>query len=65
MCINREKIKSLRINKGMKRNELAVKMGVSESTIWNIETDKKYDPRIYTISLLAKMLGVELKEILL
>ncbi len=49
----------------MKRNELAVKMGVSESTIWNIETDKKYDPRIYTISLLAKMLGVELKEILL
>ncbi len=65
MCINRDKVKSLRINKGFKRAELAVKMGVSEATIWHIETDQKYDPRIYTMNKLAEVLEVEIKELLL
>ena len=65
MCINRDKIKSLRIEKGWKRNELAVKMETSESVIWSIEQDKKYDPRINTIKKLSKIFDVEIKDILL
>jgi len=64
MCINRDKIKSLRIEKGWKRNELAVKMETSESVIWSIEQDKKYDPRINTIVKMSKVFEVEINELL-
>lgn len=64
MCINRDKIKSLRIEKGWKRNELAVKMGTSESVIWSIEENIDYDPRICTMNKLASIFKVEIKELL-
>lgn len=56
-----QKIKELRLLKGLTQEELAERTNLSVRTIQRIESGE-VDPRSYTLSLLAEALGVELEE---
>lgn len=55
-----QKIKELRIKRGLTQEELAEKTNLSVRTIQRIESGE-VDPRTYTLTLLAKALNVELE----
>ncbi len=63
--IDRAKIRKIRVDKGMKRIEIGYKMDCSETTVWAIENRKDYDPKISTFCRLAKVLGVDIIDLLL
>lgn len=56
-----QKIKELRILKGLTQEDLAEKTNLSVRTIQRIESGD-VDPRTYTLNLLAEALGVDLEE---
>jgi len=56
-----QKIKELRVLKGLTQEDLAEKTHLSVRTIQRIENGD-VDPRTYTLQLLAEALGVELEE---
>jgi len=56
-----QKIKELRVLKGLTQEDLADKTNLSVRTIQRIESGD-VDPRTYTLNLLAQALGVELEE---
>ena len=56
-----EKIKELRINKSMTQEDLADKTDLSVRTIQRIENGE-VDPRMYTLSVIAKALEIEVDE---
>lgn len=53
----------LRHTIGLTQHELAVRAGVSRATIYLIEAGEG-DPRLSTLELLAKALGVEVTDLL-
>lgn len=55
-----QKIKELRIKRGLTQEELAARTNLSVRTIQRIESGD-VDPRTYTLNLLAEALGVELE----
>lgn len=55
-----QKIKELRVLKGLTQEDLAEKTNLSVRTIQRIESGD-VDPRTYTLNLLAEALGVELE----
>jgi len=57
-----QKIKELRIKKGLTQEELAERTNLSVRTIQRIESGE-VDPRTYTLSLLAEALDVELESL--
>ncbi|WLR49009.1 helix-turn-helix transcriptional regulator [Halobacillus litoralis] len=59
-----EKIRVLRVGKGMSVNEFAKKSGVSKSYISNIERDVQKNPSLIIMGKLAKTLDVPLEELL-
>lgn len=56
-----QKIKDLRVLKGLTQEDLAEKTHLSVRTIQRIESGD-VDPRTYTLTLLAEALGVDLEE---
>lgn len=56
-----EKIKELRIKKSMTQEDLADKTDLSVRTIQRIESGE-VDPRMYTLSAIAKALEIEVEE---
>ncbi|KYH28901.1 anaerobic benzoate catabolism transcriptional regulator [Clostridium tepidiprofundi DSM 19306] len=54
-----EKIKELRIKKGMTQEELAVECKLSKNAIWNYENNKR-TPGIQNLEKISKALGVPL-----
>jgi transcriptional regulator with XRE-family HTH domain len=56
-----QKIKELRLLKGLTQEELAERTNLNVRTIQRIESGE-VDPRSYTLNLLADALGVELEE---
>ncbi|HAN20122.1 MAG TPA: transcriptional regulator [Clostridiales bacterium] len=54
-------LKRLRNDKGISQQTLADKVGLSRTTINNIEHDR-VDPSIKNLQLLANALGVHIKE---
>ena len=59
-----EKIRVLRIGKGLSVNEFAKKSGVSKSYISNIERGVQKNPSLIIMGKLAKTLDVPLEELL-
>jgi transcriptional regulator with XRE-family HTH domain len=57
------KIKELRIQKGLTQEELAEKTGLSTRTIQRIENGE-VDPRIYTLSSIAEALDIAYEELI-
>ncbi len=57
-----EKIKQLRISRGMTQEDLAAKTDLSVRTIQRIENDE-VDPRLYTLNLIANALEVDLEAL--
>ena len=57
-----EKIKFLRVNKGLNLSELAKRAGVAKSTLFKIE-ENKTNPTINTIWAIAEVLGVPFGEL--
>ena len=57
-------IKDRREAAGMTQQDLAVKAGLSVSNLSQIEQGKKEDPRISTVSALARTLGVTVDQLL-
>lgn len=56
------KIKELRIRKGMTQEDLAAQTDLSVRTIQRIENDE-VDPRLYTLNLIANALEVDLEAL--
>lgn len=52
------RLREVRISKGMTQTELARKSGVSRVTIWAIESDDEYSVKTKTLEALATALGV-------
>lgn len=61
---NREKIRVLRIGRGLSVNEFAKLSNVSKSYISNIERGVQKNPSLIVMSKLAKTLEVPLEELL-
>lgn len=61
--INSTKFAQLRKEKDLKREVLAVELGVSTSAIWNVENDPKHNPSINLILKYVKYFGVEMTEL--
>lgn len=59
-----EKLKRLRRGRGMTQEELADSSCVAQSTIAQIETGRRPEPRPGTLKKLAGPLGVEIAELL-
>jgi transcriptional regulator with XRE-family HTH domain len=59
-----EKLKRLRRGQGLTQEELAEQSGVAQSTIAQIETGRRPEPRPGTLKKLAGPLGVEIAELL-
>ncbi|MGP4060930.1 helix-turn-helix domain-containing protein [Halobacillus sp. H74] len=59
-----EKIRVLRMEKGLSVNEFARKSGVSKSYISNIERGVQKNPSLIVMGKLAKTLDVPLEELL-
>lgn len=59
-----EKIRKLRINKGLTQEKLAELAGVDPKTVIEIEAGKRENPTVNTLDKLAKSLNVSLSEIL-
>lgn len=59
-----EKIRALRVEKGLSVNEFARKSGVSKSYISNIEREVQKNPSLIVMGKLAKTLDVSLEELL-
>ena len=57
-----QKIKQLRIKKGLTQEELAEKTNISARTIQRIENGE-VEPRAYSLQMLAKALDVEFEEL--
>lgn len=57
------KIKELRIQKGLTQEELADKTGLSTRTIQRIENGD-VDPRIYTLNSIAEALNIDYEELI-
>ncbi|MFC0278137.1 helix-turn-helix domain-containing protein [Enterococcus devriesei] len=55
-----EKLKSLRLSKGLGVNQLALKSGVSASQISRFEKGERKDPTLDTVKKLSKALGVSI-----
>jgi transcriptional regulator with XRE-family HTH domain len=62
-CVNYNKIKSLRREKGMSRPDLAAICEINILTLWRIESISDYRPTFCTISRIAKALGVSISEL--
>jgi transcriptional regulator with XRE-family HTH domain len=58
-----EKLKAIRIKKGMSRNDLANKLYVTKQAIYKWETGKNY-PDIKNLMKIAKIYGVNIHELL-
>ena len=56
------KIKKIRMKKGIKQTELARKIGVSKSTLSELENNK-YDIRLSKLIKISDVLEVDLKEL--
>ena len=56
-------IKEKRLNKGLGVKALANLVGVSNSVIFNIESNKKKNPRIDIVCKIAKVFNVTLDEL--
>lgn len=59
-----EKVRTLRVGKGLSVNEFAKQSGVSKSYISNIERGVQKNPSLIIMGKLAKTLGVSLEELL-
>lgn len=57
------KLRDYRLKKDMSMDDLMIVSGVNKSTISNIERKENYNPRIRTLCLLAKALGITLYEL--
>ncbi|GCF94238.1 transcriptional regulator [Enterococcus florum] len=55
-----KKLNTLRTSKGMGVNQLALKSGVSASTISRLEKGERKDPTLETVKKLSKALGVSI-----
>lgn len=64
MMVTRPKnrIRELRIEKGLKQSELAEKVGIFQSELSEIETGVR-KPSVYLAKRIARVLGVSLDEI--
>lgn len=58
-----EKIRKMRINRGISEAELARRCGMAPSTLHNIEKGVSRNPSWYIICKIAKVLDVSLDEL--
>lgn len=54
-----EKLKKVRIEKGVVQRRMAKDLGVSVQTIWNVENENRFSTGI--VEKIAKYLGVEVR----
>jgi transcriptional regulator with XRE-family HTH domain len=59
----KDRLKELRKAAGLTQQDLAMKSGLSITTVVHIEAGRIPDPRISTLRALAKVLGVGLDEL--
>lgn len=57
----RNRIKELRLEKGMTQTELAKRAGTTQNTISSLETGQ-YSPTAYLSGLISKALGVQWED---
>lgn len=58
-----DKIKNLRLNKGLQQNILADQIEIDPSTLCKIENNQSH-PSLKTLSKIAKALDVNIKELI-
>lgn len=56
------KIEEIRRGKGLTRNELSKRSGVSNKMLWEYEKEKR-DPSLATLRKIAQALGVTIQEV--
>jgi transcriptional regulator with XRE-family HTH domain len=59
-----KRLKGMREAAGLTQQRLAVKAGVSVSSLFQLEQGQKTDPRISTVAALAGALGVSVDDLL-
>ena len=62
MALSGNKIKQLRILRGMTQSELADKVGVAQSFVSDLEYGKKF-PKTTTLEKIAEVLGVSINRL--
>ena len=56
-------LKAIRLERGLKQSEVAEKVGITQPTYSNIENGKR-NPTVKTLRKIAKVLGVQISDLL-
>jgi transcriptional regulator with XRE-family HTH domain len=56
------RLRRLRLRLPITQERLAQRVGVTTHTIWRLENDPVFSPRLATMRALAKVLGVKVSE---
>lgn len=62
--INHKRFLALRNGINIKREQLAIDLGVSSSAVWNVESDKTHNPSINLVLKYMKYFNVKFDELL-
>jgi transcriptional regulator with XRE-family HTH domain len=59
-----KRIRQRRLLLGLTQEKLAREVGVTTHTIWRLETDAVFNPRLETLRLIATALGVNVSTLI-
>ncbi|PYU13118.1 MAG: XRE family transcriptional regulator [Acidobacteria bacterium] len=58
------RIRRLRLQRELTQEELAREVGLTTHTIWRLENDHSFNPRLQTLRAIAEALGVDVSDLL-
>ncbi len=58
------RIRRLRLQRELTQEELAREVGLTTHTIWRLENDHAFNPRLQTLRAIAGALGVDVSDLL-
>jgi transcriptional regulator with XRE-family HTH domain len=58
------RIRRLRLQRELTQEELAREVGLTTHTIWRLENDHAFNPRLQTLRAIAEALGVDVSDLL-
>jgi transcriptional regulator with XRE-family HTH domain len=59
-----KRIRQRRLQLGLTQEDLAREVGVTSHTIWRLETDADFNPRLQTLKLIATALRVNVSSLI-
>jgi transcriptional regulator with XRE-family HTH domain len=56
------RLRRLRVELRLTQEELARRVGVTTHTIWRLETDPVFNPRLETLRIIVRALGIDIRQ---